>query len=185
MSLAISVCVARSVSSLLVFPAEIRHCLCFFLVSAEYLHCLCFVFLLRPAQQRARSFCTHQRPRITKSAVLKHIHHKDRRQLQLSRRRWLHACTAGYERYRSRHIFRRGHSLRGTGQCQRLNTCRSRPVRARCKRCRCYIVFVLVLHSHPKSISSRLLPLPQAARDGASLVSSVKTKHISWSSLSG
>ena len=68
---------------------------------------------------RARSFCTHQRPRITKSAVLKHIHHKDRRQLQLSRRRWLHDCTASYERYRSRHIFRRGHSLRGTGQCQR------------------------------------------------------------------
>ena len=53
---------------------------------------------------RARSFCTHQRPRITESAVLKHIHHKDRRQLQLSRRRWLHDCTASYVRYRSRHL---------------------------------------------------------------------------------
>ena len=65
----------------------------------------------------------------------------------------------------------------------RLNTCRSRPVSARCTRCRCCYVFVLVLHSHHKSIDGRLL-LPQAARDGLTL-SSVKTRHISWSSLSG
>ena len=34
----------------------------------------------------------------------------------------------------------------------RLNTCRSRPVRAMCTRCRCFYVFVLVLLSHHKSI---------------------------------
>ena len=44
----------------------------------------------------------------------------------------------------------------------RLNTCRSRPVSARCTRCRCYNVFVLVLLSHHKSIGDRLLLLPQA-----------------------
>ena len=66
---------------------------------------------------RARSFCTHQRPRITESTVLKHIHRKGRRQLQLSRRRWLHDCTASYVKDRSRHIFRRGHSLRGAQGC--------------------------------------------------------------------
>ena len=65
----------------------------------------------------------------------------------------------------------------------RLNTCRSRPVSAMCTRCRCYNVFVLVLHSHHKSIGGRLLLLPQAARDGL-VLSSVKTRHISWSSLS-
>ena len=47
---------------------------------------------------RARSLCTQQRSRITESSVFKQIHHKDRRQLQLSRRRWLHDCTASYVR---------------------------------------------------------------------------------------
>ena len=51
----------------------------------------------------------------------------------------------------------------------RLNTCRSRPVRARCTRCRCFYVFVLVLLSHHKSIGGRLLLLPQAAQDGPAL----------------
>ena len=51
----------------------------------------------------------------------------------------------------------------------RLNTCRSRPVSARCTRCRCYNVFALVLLSHHKSIGGRLLLLPQAARDGLAL----------------
>ena len=66
----------------------------------------------------------------------------------------------------------RDQSLRCTGQCQRclqLNTCRSRPVRARCTRCRCFDVFVLVLLSHHKSIGGRLLLLPQAAQDGLAL----------------
>ena len=40
---------------------------------------------------------------------------------------------------------------------------------ARCTRCRCYNVFVLVLRSHHKSIVGRLLLLPQAARDGLAL----------------
>ena len=35
----------------------------------------------------------------------KHINHKDRRQLQLSKGRWLHDCTAGYVRSRSRDTF--------------------------------------------------------------------------------
>ena len=51
----------------------------------------------------------------------------------------------------------------------RLNTCRSRPVSARCTRCRCFCVFVLVLLSHHKSIGGRLLLLPQAAQDGLAL----------------
>ena len=50
-------------------------------------------------------FLHHQRPPIIESTVFKHIHHKDRRQLQLSRRRWLHDCTASCVRSRSRHIF--------------------------------------------------------------------------------
>ena len=33
----------------------------------------------------------------------------------------------------------------------RLNTCRSRPVRARCTRCRCFYVYVLVSLSHHKT----------------------------------
>ena len=60
-SLAISCCVSRRVPSLLVFPCS---------------------FASETA--RGRSFCTHQRPRITESAVLKHIHHKDRRQLAVT-----------------------------------------------------------------------------------------------------
>ena len=51
----------------------------------------------------------------------------------------------------------------------RLNTCRSRHVSASCTRCRCYNVFVLVLHSHHNSIGGRLLLLPQAAWDGLAL----------------
>ena len=35
---------------------------------------------------RARSFCTHERSRTTESTVFEHIHHKDRRQLQLFQR---------------------------------------------------------------------------------------------------
>ena len=48
----------------------------------------------------------------------------------------------------------------------RLNTCRSRPASARCTRCRCFYVFVLVLLFHHKSIGGRLFLLPQAAQDG-------------------
>ena len=51
----------------------------------------------------------------------------------------------------------------------RLNTCRSRPVRARCTRCRCFYVFVLVLLSHHKSTGGRLLLLLQAAQHGLAL----------------
>ena len=51
----------------------------------------------------------------------------------------------------------------------RLNTCRSRPVRARCTRCRCFYVFVLVSLSHHKSIGGRLLLFPQASQDGLAL----------------
>ena len=54
------------------------------------------MFFLASSAARARSFCTHQRSRITESSVFKEIHHKDRRQLQLSKRRWLHDCTASY-----------------------------------------------------------------------------------------
>ena len=68
----------------------------------------------------------------------------------------------------------------------RLNTCRSRPVSARCTRCRCKNVFVLVLHSHHKSIGGRLTPSTSSSCSGrGSLASPVKTRHISWSSLSG
>ena len=35
---------------------------------------------------RARSFCTHERTRTTESTVFEHIHHKDRRKLQLFQR---------------------------------------------------------------------------------------------------
>ena len=35
---------------------------------------------------RARRFCTHERTRTTESTVFEHIHHKDRRQLQLFQR---------------------------------------------------------------------------------------------------
>ena len=147
--------------------------------------CVSVFFCVRHST-RTQFFCTHQRPRITESAVLKHIHHKDRRQLQLSRRRWLHDCTASCERcsrsrslfavqdthLSSRSLFARHwpvSALPPAKRRARLNTCRSRPVSARCTRCRCYNVFVLVLHSHHKSIGGRLLLLPQAARDGLAL----------------
>ena len=54
---------------------------------------------------RARSFCTHQRSRLTNIAFCQLIIHAGRRQLQLSRRRSLHGCTTRYVRPRSRHIF--------------------------------------------------------------------------------
>ena len=63
------------------------------------------VFSLASGAARARSFCTHQRSRITESTVFKDIHHKDRRQQQLFQRLALHDCTASYVRSRSRHIF--------------------------------------------------------------------------------
>ena len=211
-SLAISFCVSRRVSSLLVFLAESRHCLCFLLVgfsrvssllvflmlvfavclnsqdthkfgglslvhyeststrswcsSAARLHgsfvtvktqaswrssghrARCFRVLLRPAQHAHEVFARIRGHGTTESAVLKRIHHKDRRQLKLSRRRL--GCktgTASYVRYRSRTqsfvvvLFARHwpvSALPPAKRRARLNTCRSRPVRARCTRCRCY-----------------------------------------------
>ena len=47
---------------------------------------------------------THQCSRITESTVFEHIHHKDRRQLQLFQRLALNDRTASYVCARSRHI---------------------------------------------------------------------------------
>ena len=87
----------------------------------------------------------------------------------------------------------RDHSLRGDGQCQRclqqkscarLNTCRSRPVSARCTRCRCFKVCSCV--TLPSQVHRRqTLSTSSSRSERASLVSSVKTRHISWSSSQG
>ena len=53
---------------------------------------------------RARSFCTHERTRTTKSTVFEHIHHKDRRQLQLIQRPALHGRASLAAVSSSRHI---------------------------------------------------------------------------------
>ena len=59
-------------------------------VESESRRCFVFRWFFASGTARARSFCTHQRSRITDSTVFKHIHHKDRRH---------------YVRSRSRHIF--------------------------------------------------------------------------------
>ena len=112
------VCVSRRVSSLPVFLAE---------YTAPRLLCYCqdtgiftlghrarvifrvpsllvFPCSFASGTARARSFCTHERSRTTESTVFEHIHHKDRRQLQLFHRLALHDRTASYVCARSRHI---------------------------------------------------------------------------------
>ena len=170
-------CVSRRVSSLLVFL------LGFSRVSSL----LVFRYYFASGTARARSFCTHQRPRITKSADLKHIHHKDRRQLQLSRRRWLHDCTASYVRSFKTHISSRSlfprhwpvSALPPAKRRARLNTCRSRPVRARCTRCRCCNVCSCV--TFPSQVHRRQTPPTSSSCSGrASLALSrlFKTRSV-------
>ena len=67
----------------------------------------------------------------------------------------------------------------------RLNTCRSRPVSARCTRCRCYNC-VCSCVTLPSQVHRRQTPSTSTSCSArSSHVSSVKTRHISWSSLSG
>ena len=85
-------CWSQRASLILVVSAP---SLCVF--SAESRHCFVFRWLFAPGTARARSFCAHQRSQITESTVFKHIHHKDRRQLQLSTSRSRHIFSASLE----------------------------------------------------------------------------------------
>ena len=130
---------------------------------------------------RARSFCTHERSRTTESTVFQHIHHKDRRQLQLFQRLALRRGRASFcdicQHTSSRPPIA-GLSVApwnkddmGDGvptdqlshnHCDCTDShCNSHIVTS--------CVFVLVLHSHHKSIGGRLFLLPRAARDGLAL----------------
>ena len=146
---------------------------------------------------RARSFSTHERSRTTASTVSVHIDHKDRRQLQLFQRLALRRGRASFCNI-CQHTSSRppvagllvtpwNKDDMGDGvptdqlshnHCDCTDShCNSHIVTS--------CVFVLVLHSHHKSIGGRLLLTSSSCSRWASLVSSVKTRHISWSSLSG
>ena len=108
---------------------------------------------------RARSFYTHERTRTTKSTVVEHSYHKSigggcrrswRRASRLGQPLSLLICSQDTS---SRSLFA-GHwpvSALPSKRRARLNTCHSRPVRARCTRCRCFYVYVLVSLSHHKT----------------------------------
>ena len=151
---------------------------------------------------RARSFCTHERSRTTESTVFEHIHHKDRRQLQLFHRLALHDRTASYVCARSRHIcsisfwslctdmYRRSETST-CGLCKAADVQRSGPGPGR--RTREAVQHLTQFLDHVLSMGititrrpSTISPSTSSSCSGwASLVSSVKTRHISWSSLSG
>ena len=67
-------------------------------------HCLCFRFLLVWRSTRTQ-FLLASAITIDENRNFQHLLHIDRRQLQLSRRRCLHGCTASFVRCRSRNIF--------------------------------------------------------------------------------
>ena len=130
---------------------------------------------------RSRSFCTHERSRTTESSVFEHIHHKDRRQLQLFqrlalRRDWASFCdicqhTSSRPPFAGLSVAPWNKGDMGDG----VPTDQLSHNHCDCTDSHCYshivtsCVFVLVLHSHHKSIGGRLLLLPQAARDGLAL----------------
>ena len=133
------------------------------------------------ARARIFFFCTHEPSRTTQSTVFEHIHHKDRRQLQLFQRLALRRGRASFcdicQHTSSRPPIA-GLSVTpwnkddmGDGvptdqlshnHCDCTDShCNSHIVTS--------CVFVLVLHSHHKSIGGRLRLLPRAARDGLAL----------------
>ena len=113
---------------------------------------------------RIHSFQAHPSQRSTAAAAL---------QASLAARLHGNLCEIPFKGHLSSRSLFAGHwpvsALPPAKRCAWLKTCRSRPVSARCTRCRCYNVFVLVLHSHHKSIGGRLLLLPQAVRDWQAL----------------
>ena len=164
------------------FLAEYRHCL----FPAEYRHCLCFRVLLHQAQHAHAVFYTQERSQTTQSTVFEHMHHKDRRRLQLFQRLALRQGRASFCDI-CQHILAASHcgafchtmEQRRHGRWRSHGSTVAQPLRLYCQP-------LQQLHCHFVSVCSCVtLPSSPSCSGWASLVSSVKTRHISRSSVSG
>ena len=130
---------------------------------------------------RARSFFTHERSRTTESTVSEHIDHKDRRQVQLFQRlalrrgraNFCNICQHTSSRPPIAGLFVTPWNKDDMGDGVPTDQVSHNHCDCTDSHCNSHIVtsfvFVLVLHSHHKSIGGRLLLLPRAARDGLAL----------------
>ena len=174
-------CVSCRVSPLLVCPSEYRHCLCFFCWFSQSTTIACVSVFSASGTARARSFSTHERSRTTESTVSEHIDHKDRQQLQLFQRLALRRGRASFcnicQHTSSQPpiagLFVTPWNKDDMGDGVPTDQLSHNHCDCTDSHCNSHIVtscvFVLVLHSHHKSIGGRLLLLPRAARDGIAL----------------